>query len=148
MQASAREEVAHALREHEAQLRSKTDELEAARRGETDGEREARLVAHTVQTQADTAARQHEQEVAFVRETLKHRSEDQKGALAALSERLEERHRDLDRGWSHEVEELKQEVAQQGLTLQARHKEEITSLRSAYNEAIDKLKSEMLTLIE
>ena len=46
-----------ALREHEAQLRAKSEELEAARRGETDGEREAKLVAATVQSQADMYAR-------------------------------------------------------------------------------------------
>ena len=49
---------------------------------------------------------------------------------------------------SEEVEELKQELTQQSVLVAARHRNEMSALKAGYNEAIDKLKAEMLQLID
>ena len=65
-----------------------------------------------------------------------------------MGKRLEERGEALEKGRVAEVEELKAELAQREVQQAAAHKEELTAIKAAYNDSIDRLKAEMLALIE
>merc|ERR1719271_61470 len=79
---------------------------------------------------------------------MKKRSEEQQTTLVAMGQRLQERGEALEKARNAEVEELKVELSQREVQQTAAHKEELTALKAAYNDSIDRLKAEMLALIE
>ena len=76
-------------REHESQMRSLLDELDAARRAETDGEREARRLLADAKVHMSEAAGQHEAEVRFLKEMIGQRQKEQESQLGTLTQALE-----------------------------------------------------------
>lgn len=147
-QKAAREEVRQAVAEHESQLRALRRKLVEAAEGPSAAEEQAKRQLAATEAAAAEAKAQHEREVAYVKETLKRRSEEQQAALVAMGARLEERGEALEKARTAEVEELKAELAQREVQQAAAHKEELTALKASYNDSIDRLKAEMLALIE
>ena len=147
-QKAAREEVRQAVAEHESQLRALRQQLVEAAEGPSVAEEQAKRALAAAEAAASEAAAQHEKEVAFVKETLKRRSAEQQAALVAMGARLEERGEALEKARTAEVEELKAELSQREVQHTAAHKEELTALKASYNDSIDRLKAEMLALIE
>ena len=147
-QRSAREELKAALSEHESQLRQLRKQLAEAREGDSTAEAEARRQQALAERTANEAAERHEKEVAYVKEAIKKRSQEQQVALKAMGARLEERGETLEKARVAEMAELQAELAQRELQHSAAHKEELTHLRAAYNDSIDRLKAELLALIE
>ena len=147
VQEAARTDVLQAAREHDAHARQLQEELLASRTEETEGERALKLQLAEAASAAAEAAAAHEEELKFANEMLNQRSKEQAAALAALEGRLAERNDELQKSLSEEVR-LQTELAQQGVQLASRHKGELTELKSAYNEAIEKLKAELLAMIE
>ena len=147
-QRSAREELKAALSEHESQLRQLRKQLAEAREGDSTAEAEAKRQQALAERTANEAAERHEKEVAYVKEAIKKRSQEQQVALKAMGARLEERGETLEKARVAEMAELQAELAQRELQHSAAHKEELTHLRAAYNDSIDRLKAELLALIE
>ena len=147
-QKAAREEVRQALSEHEAQLRTLRKKLAEAQEGPSAADEQVRKALAQAEAAAREAAERHEREVSHVKETMKKRSEEQQTTLVAMGQRLQERGEALEKARNAEVEELKVELSQREVQQAAAHKEELTSLKAAYNDSIDRLKAEMLALIE
>jgi len=147
-QRAAREEVKVAVGEHDTQLRHLRKQLVETREGNSAASVEARRHQTLAEQTVAEAAAQHEKEVAFVKESLRRRSQEQQIALKAMGSRLKERGETLELARMAEMDELQGDLAQKDLLQAAAHKEEITHLKAGYNDSIDRLKAEMLALIE
>ena len=76
------------------------------------------------------------------------RGQEQQAALRQLEQRLKERGEEMTALSAEESVELQHEAAGQVGQLNTKHKAEVLALQASYNEAVDKLKGEMLGLIE
>lgn len=145
---ASRNEVVQAAREAEAHTRALLDELEAARKQENDGEREARARISALEAEAKERELAHDKELELARSTMAKRGQEQQGALRQLEQRLKERGEEMTALSAEESVELQHEAAGQVGQLNTKHKAETLALQASYNEAVDKLKGEMLGLIE
>ena len=145
---ASRNEVVQAAREAEAHTRALLDELEAARKQESDGEREARARIAALEAEAKERELAHDKELELARSTMAKRGQEQQAALRQLEQRLKERGEEMTALSAEESVELQHEAAGQVGQLNTKHKAEVLALQASYNEAVDKLKGEMLGLIE